>query len=619
MAVVTVTSNNNRIEDCEVATGFANIGGGAGGAAEAPFAYQGNLLYNRKVTSATGAGFEYVYSNDGGTALDMTTTDRRVWMVKATVSDYGGLDATDGLLVRIGTNGTNYYAYVIAGSDSPASNFGAYRDVGGLLVVPVDPNVNATYNDTVKDAGTPTLTSIDYFGLVAAFTTSSAKNENVGLDAIDIGSGLYLVGGDGADPDATYQSFADFDGNTVNNRFGYARNTDGGGLLGLGTWILGANSGGAVATVLVDNDSVITWLDHLADVGFNGVEVNLGNATTAITDGALHIGAGNTTNIDSRPDYTIVGVNSGTLTLQGTLRNFRNVSLGTGATVTGQIECKNLQSKGATITGATILCDEATQVATHTDFAAADVDDTDYIQSGAGHAIEIKTAGTYSLDNLRFSGFGADGANDASVFVSAGSGTVTLNIVNGGDTPTFRTAGATVVINNTVTLKVTVKDAVSLAAIQNARVLLLAGDVGPENYQESVSIVESGGTATVTLASHGYATNDKVLIEGVTGTSQEDMNGIKEITGTTANTFTYFTTIGQGTATGTPIATTVLLDANTDASGVVQDTGYGFLSNQDVSGRVRKGTTSPFYKTSGLTGTITSAGYDVTSLLISDE
>lgn len=619
MAVVTITANNNRIEDCEADTGFANIGGGAGGAAEAPFAYQGSLLYNRKVTSSTGAGFEYVYSNDGGTALDMTTVDRRVWMVKATVSDYGGLDATDGLLVRIGTNGTNYYAYVIAGSDSPASNFSAYRDVGGLLVVPVDPNVNATYNDTVKDAGTPTITSIDYFGLVAAFATSSAKNENVGLDAIDIGAGLYCVGGTLTDPEGTYQSFADFDGNTVNNRFGYARNTDGGGLLGLGTWTIGANSGGAVATEFTDNDSVITWLDHLANVGFNGVEVNLGSISSVIVDGALHIGAGDTSNIDSRPDYTVVGTNNGTLTLQGTLRNFRNVSLGAGATVTGQIECKNLQTKGATVTGATILCDEATQVATHTDFTDTDVDDTDYIQSGAGHAIQIKTAGTYSLDNLRFSGFGSDGANDAAVYVSAASGTVTLNIVNGGDTPTFRTAGATVVINNTVTLKVTVRDAVSLSVIQGARVLLLAGNVGPENYQDSVTIVESLGTATVTHASHGYTTGDKVLIEGCTGSGQEDLNGIKTITVVTASTYTYFTSIGAGAATGAPIATTVLLDGDSDASGIVQDTGYGFLANQDVSGRVRKGTTSPFYKTSGLTGTITSAGYDVTSLLISDE
>ena len=53
----------------------------------------------------------------------------------------------------------------------------------------------------------------------------------------------------------------------------------------------------------------------------------------------------------------------------------------------------------------------------------------------------------------------------------------------------------------------------SLSVIQGARVLLLAGNVGPENYQDSVTIVESLGTATVTHASHGYTTGDKVLIE----------------------------------------------------------------------------------------------------------
>jgi len=618
MAAVVVTAENLRVEDCEAATGFGNIGGGQGGAVEAPFAYQGSLLYNRKVTSATGAGFDYTYTTDGGTAIDMTATDRKVWMVKCMVSDYGGLDATDGVLVRIGSSSGNYYAYILAGSDSPATNFSAYRDIGGLLVVPVDPNENTAYNDTGKDAGSPTLTSINYFGYVCAFSNSTAKNENCGLDAIDVGSGLYLVGGDGATADATYQDFADFDGNTVGNRFGYARNADGGGLLGLGTWEIGANASGSAICEFTDNEAVITWLDHLAGVGFNATKVDLSTAGTVITDGSLQIGAGDSTNVDSRPDYLVVG-STGTLALSATLRNFRNISLTTGVTFTGDIQAKNFQQKGATITGATIRTDEATQVATLTDPGFTTLDSTSFIQSGVGHALEIKTAGTYSLDALTFDGYGTDGSNDAAIFVSASSGTVTLNIVNGGDTPTFRTAGATVVIANTVTLKVTVLDAVSLAAIQSARVLLLAGNTGQENFQESVSIVESLGTATVTLASHGYSTNDKVLIEGVTGTGQEDMNGIKEITGTTANTFTYFTTIGQGTATGAPIATTVLLDGNTDASGILQDTGYAFLSNQEVSGRVRKGTSSPYYKTSGLTGTIVSSGYDVTSLLISDE
>jgi len=137
----------------------------------------------------------------------MTAAGNETWMVKCMVSDYNGLDATDGVLVRIGSGTGDYYAFILAGSDSPTTNFSAYRAIGGLLVIPVDPNENATYNDTVKDAGTPSLTAVDYFALVAAFSSPSAKNENVGLDAIDIGTGLYLVGGDGGDADGVWQDF----------------------------------------------------------------------------------------------------------------------------------------------------------------------------------------------------------------------------------------------------------------------------------------------------------------------------------------------------------------------------------------------------------------------------
>jgi hypothetical protein len=242
--------------------------------------------------------------------------------------------------------------------------------------------------------------------------------------------------------------------------------------------------------------------------------------------------------------------------------------------------------------------------------------DVEYIQGGTGHAIQITAAGSYDLDGLLFTGYGNDGAADAAIFVSASTGTVTLNILNNGDTPTFRTAGATVVINNTVALKVTALDANTLSPIQSARVLLIAGNVGPENYQESVSIVESGGTATVTHTSHNLNTGDEVLIEGC---NEPEFNGVRSITVTGANTYTYLMPIGVGTATGSPISTTVLLSGDTDVNGEIQNGAYNFLANQDVSGRVRKGTASPFYKTSGLTGTITSAGYDVTALLIPDE
>ena len=132
--------------------------------------------------------------------------------------------------------------------------------------------------------------------------------------------------------------------------------------------------------------------------------------------------------------------------------------------------------------------------------------------------------------------------------MSATSGTCTINITDGGDTPTVRTAGATVVINNTVTVSVTVLDADTKTAISGARVLLEADSGGP-------------------------------------------------------------------LAAGTDI-----LSGTTNASGVIDDTGFNYVSDQPVVGKARLSSgAGPFYKTSDITGTITSSGFSTTVLLVSDE
>ena len=63
---------------------------------------------------------------------------------------------------------------------------------------------------------------------------------------------------------------------------------------------------------------------------------------------------------------------------------------------------------------------------------------------------------------------------------------------------------------------------------------------------------------------------------------------------------------------------TVVVNALTDASGNVQ-TNFDFSSSQPVKGRVRKGTSAPLYKTGILSGSITSSGLSLTSLVVRDE
>jgi hypothetical protein len=228
----------------------------------------------------------------------------------------------------------------------------------------------------------------------------------------------------------------------------------------------------------------------------------------------------------------------------------------------------------------------------------------------------IETAGTYELDGTTF-----DNSGTKDIYVSASSGTVNINITGGGDIPDYDTAGATVNIKQPVTVKVTVKDAEDLSLVENARVLLTADAPtttgGDLPFEESVTIVRSGSTATVTHNTHGLATGDKVVIYGA---NQPEYLGIRTITVSDTNTYTYTVSGTPATpATGTITSTAVILDGATNASGIVQDTAFNYTSDQPVTGVVRRGTSSPFYKTSSITGDITISGFTSTVLMIVDE
>jgi len=169
------------------------------------------------------------------------------------------------------------------------------------------------------------------------------------------------------------------------------------------------------------------------------------------------------------------------------------------------------------------------------------------------YAIKIDTAGTYSMDALTFTGF------TASLNATHTTGTVTINILNNGDSPVldntwtdngsgnFTKGSATTLIVNAVTLTVTAFDASDNSAVVGARVYLEA---------------TAGGPATV----------GDVILTGVT-----------------------------------------------NSNGEVTDSGFNFSSSQPVSGRIRKGSGTPFYKTGILAGTIISTGLDLSAFLVGDE
>ena len=272
MATATVTADNVRIAEGTIAndTGtWGNDGGGGGIADEPDIVYQGSSAQSRKV-STNPIGRNYTH----GSGTDMTATNRRHMMAKVQATNKNALltRASPAMTLKQGSGSGAYYEHYIYGSDN-------YPKKGGFVILPISPNVSG-YRDATS--GSPTLTSVLYWSIVGDFS-ATAKAENLVIDAIDIGAGLFLVGGDGADPDADLDDLISFDEGTLGNSFGYVATDEFGKVATInGRIAIGRNSGGAVATVYTDSDRSIIWGNGLAESGFHELLIDLGNATTNV-------------------------------------------------------------------------------------------------------------------------------------------------------------------------------------------------------------------------------------------------------------------------------------------------------------------------------------------------
>jgi hypothetical protein len=279
--------------------------------------------------------------------------------------------------------------------------------------------------------------------------------------------------------------------------------------------------------------------------------------------------------------------------------------------------CPTVTTTGSTITNASFINSKA--VASSPANAALISNSSFTKTTGTQHAIEITgTAANMTLTNVDFSGYaGSNGSTgNEAVYVNIASGSMNLTI-SGGNTPSVRTAGASVtVVSGAVTATARAVTETG-SAIQNARVHLEATAGGPFPANASVTISNSGTTATVTHTAHGMATNDKVVIRGA---SLDVNNGVFSITSTGANSYTYTMGSTPGSSpTGTITSTFVVLNGLTDANGEITMSRV-FTSDQPVTGQARKSSGAPYYKNASLTGSVDSAaGGTFTAVMISDD
>ena len=107
---------------------------------------------------------------------------------------------------------------------------------------------------------------------------------------------------------------------------------------------------------------------------------------------------------------------------------------------------------GSTVSNSAVAADASAIVWDDTGDPGGELDNMTFIKgSTANHAIEfgLNSPTTLSLVGHTYTGYNASNAqNDSTLHFKRTSGTVTVNISGGGNTPSYRTDGATIVINN---------------------------------------------------------------------------------------------------------------------------------------------------------------------------
>jgi len=512
MATVSVSFDGSRLNDSDSNTNWGNfvVGGGAP-ASEFPLAYQVTSgtttgAVNKKITSSTARqGVDYNH----GTGQDMTAAATKLWFAKCYVSDSFDLNTTWGVELAIGSGDTaNDHRYNVAGSGANLTAYSQYPAQGGYLITSIDPEITA-WREAVN--GTPNWASVVWFAVGAQFVNGTAKAENVALDSIDIGRGLVLTGGDGGDTDGTFLSFVTTDQDIKANRWGVVTGS-GNNVRSHGMLAIGENtSQTAVATGFTDTTSVVAFPDGYHSRGTVGVRINLGSASTAVTINSLLIGEGTRNGVDAndtRPDFLVVGT-AGSLAIGAQMRNFRDVTLTSVVACDGaDIECHLLTQASADIENCIIRTNALASTACLQDptfGVSTDLNNTEFRQTGAGHAIELDTATTYNFQDITFTGYGGtpgtnstpnSGATDAAIVNSSG-GAVTINVNGAGNQPSVRnTAGSTTTVNQTVTVTITVVDTAG-SPIQDAKVFL-------ETTPGGVDIITYGNTNASGQVSTSY-------------------------------------------------------------------------------------------------------------------
>lgn len=435
----------------------------------------GNDRGGIQITRGTALDFD-----DAGTVKGMVA----FWLNMAGVSS----DTVDtgGVTIRIGSDASNYHEWQCAKLTS-TTEIPEYEGGWQRYVVFLENTPNTT-------VGTPTMSAADYFGIQFDTTTDIMGNiQNVFFDEMNHLTAAQVAAGDSA---MEVIGSEVTDGDLLTEISEVTAVIDEGGLIqkaGIIQWNYSIRFGD-VTTLSDTMDSKNEILVQPKHKGVNGgvfLEF-VGNGTgTNSFDWGTEVGSGDTSLGVGGGAIIAVGLYGAKIiaTDSNALVNLFGVNIDgmNGNTDTDPAivwDQTNAQMTSCTIVNSGFI-DHANGGEIRDGFVAASVE-----AAGIGailiednpagvefrdmqlinnvHAIENERNGPATLDlrNIKFAGNTADLRHN-------GTGVLTVNISEGGDTPTTSIGGGgSVVINNNVTLTVTVRSAETGGTIQGVRVFI---------------------------------------------------------------------------------------------------------------------------------------------------
>ena len=538
--------------------------------------------------------------------------------------------ANEGVSIRVGSGTSAYRTFIIAGSD------GSNGWDGGWQCFVIDP----TKTGSIADTGSPNLSSIRYIGAQLE-TTATAKGDNLFISQIAVGSGIRITG----TSTTGWLDAVTYCTDLSNRAWGMLQEREGiyyayGNIIIGDTAMTGncsfEDSGRVVQFGLSEYWSGTgTTFNSSLPTTASGITLEDDNTPTTYTttfgDGVL-VGTDN-----GRSGSTILGnanedvfldfdglANTGSdINLYGT--TFKNC--------TGPIALEDDTQHayyGVTWQGCSQVVPNGAPVIRNCTFAETDdvdaallwnatidIESCAFIANTLGAAIEVTQTTNQDYDALTFSG------NTNDTLLNNGGNDIDISKSNGSNPTTYETIGGGVItyVGAAVTVTLSVLDAAG-NPVTGARVLVMANSEEASGlpYDDTVTIVNSGTTATVTHTAHGMVTGDKVNFRGA---SHYQNNGTFTITVTGVNAYTYTMVSAPGSnPTGTIKANFVYLaglaNSGTDSNQI--SVTRVLPTSQDVTGWVRKSSGSPHYAQGPVNSTVSnSSNTSLAGILTSDE